>query len=109
MHVPLPQNGPHDTVHLHLPCTGHIPLSNPSNMAAQIPGHPVRHQQQNVPLFANVEEGLQITEPVSISQSSGTSDANHLIVQPVNQTFLVYILHRLIGAISHYISLLFRL
>jgi len=82
----LPENGPHNTVPIvHLPPanTGHAPLSGTNNMATQIPGHPAHHQQPNGPLFTNVGQGLQGTEPVPVPSSSG---AHHQMVQPVNQT-----------------------
>ena len=88
--VPLPENGLHSTgsvAHIPPPNTGHVPVSDPNNMVSKIPGHPVHHQQQNVPHFSNAGQSLQGTEPVLVSQvTHGPVNAHPQIVQPVNQT-----------------------
>jgi len=87
--VPLPENGSHNTgpvAHGPVPNTGHIPQSDPNNMAAQVPTQPVYHQQQNVPPLNNVGQSLQCIEPVPISQPAhGPASVQPPIVQPVNQ------------------------
>jgi len=85
--VPLPEDRPHNTVpvvHVPPPNTGQVPLSDPNNIAAQIPGHPVHHQQPNIPLSGNMGQGLLETEPAPVSRIPGTLGTHHQIAQPVN-------------------------